>query len=108
MISELKSLIVETLGIPPVVVLACAGLAAHLLANFVLDRPATSALGLLLAVALGLLVEGYEIYLAYRDVGLLAPGNDPVWRILLRHGADVLALVAMPVLLVGYGFVRST
>lgn len=80
-----------------------AGFVAHFALNAVLRKPLTSALGLLAPLALGLALESYEIWVQYRNVGLFAPGNDPVLTILLRHGFDIVKMLAVPLLLVVAG-----
>ena len=104
MLQQLKHLLRDQLGIPPFAVLVVAGCAAHLALNALLHKPLTSAWGLLAPLALGVALEGYEIWDAYRDSGLFAPGNDPLLTILERHGLDVLKVVAAPVIVVVLGF----
>lgn len=100
---QAKSFLRDQLGLPPAAVLVAAGLAAHLALNAALRRPPTSAWGLLAPLILGAGLETYEIWVQYRSLGLLAPGNDPLWMILGRHGLDVLKLLAAPLLLVAFG-----
>ncbi len=103
MLEQLKSLLREQLGLPAWLVLVTGGLAAHLALTVVLRKAPASAWGLLAPLALGLAVEGYEIWVHYRHVGLLAPGNDPLWQILARHALDVARVLCLPLLLVAIG-----
>ncbi len=83
--------------------LIIAGCVAHLMLNTILRKPLTSPLGLLAPLVLGLALESYEIWVQYRNIGLLAPGNDPVLVILLRHGFDIGKMLAAPLILVVVG-----
>ena len=103
MLDRLKTILRDQLGLPSWVVLAAAGLAAHVVLNVLLRKPATSAWGLLAPLTLGALLEAYEIWIQYRNIGLFAPGNDPLIVILGRHGLDVLVMLALPALLVAAG-----
>ncbi len=107
MIERLKSLLRDQIGLPTWVVLAAAGLAAHIVLNVLLRKPVTSAWGLLAPLSLGCLMEAYEIWVQYRHVGLFAPANDPLFVILGRHGLDVLVMLALPALLVAAGSLSS-
>ncbi len=62
-----------------------------------------SAWGLLAPLVLGVAIESFEIWRSYGDIGLLAPGNDPLLSIAGRHGMDVLSMLALPLILVGVG-----
>ena len=80
-----------------------AGCIAHLLLNAVLRKPATSAWGLLAPLALGVSLESIEIWVQYRDVGLLAQGSAGVLGIILRHSLDLLKIMLIPLSLVAIG-----
>jgi hypothetical protein len=67
----------------------------------------TFALGLLAPLVLGIAIETYEIWVRYRDFGLLAPGNDPVWQIVARHGLDIVSMLVLPIVLVLVGTASS-
>ena len=99
MLNEAKSFLREQLGLPPSAVLMVAGLVAHLALTALLRKSPTSPWGLLAPLTLGLALEAYEIWMHYRTVGLLAPGNDPLWLILARHGLDVMKVLAAPILI---------
>jgi hypothetical protein len=43
----------------------------------------------------------------YRDAGLGAPDNDPLWMILGRHGMDVALMASLPVVVVATRFFSS-
>lgn len=105
--SQIKIFLRDTLGLPPVSLLIGLGLATHIVLNLLLQKPVTSAYGLILPLILGLSIEGYEIWIAYREVGLLAPGNDPILIILTRHFVDVLFVLLAPIALVIFGLVSS-
>ena len=79
------------------------GCLAHLGLNLLLRKPLTSAGGLLAPLVLGIALESYEIWIQYKDSGLFAAGNDPLLTILGRHGLDVVAMLAIPLLLVALG-----
>ncbi len=100
MLHHLKTLIRDQLGVPPWAVLVVVGCIAHIVLNVALRRPIASAWGLLGPVGLGVAIEGYEIWVQYKAVGLLAPGNDPLLVILGRHSLDVVFMLAAPMLLV--------
>ena len=100
MVSQLKTFLRDTLGLPTWAVIASAGLVTHLVLNLVLRKSPTSPWGLLAPLTIGVLVEAYEIWIQYRSIGLFAPGNDPILVILARHGLDVLLMLALPILLV--------
>ena len=106
MLTHLKSLIREW-GIPPWAVLLIAGLMSYLALNAVLKKPWASPWGLLAPLLLGVLIEGYEIWVHYRDIGLFAADNDPLWRILGRHSLDVLKMLALPLLLTVAGQISA-
>ena len=103
----LKQLLRDELGIPVVLVFVAAGLVAHLVLNALLRRSPLSAWGLLAPLALGIVIEARDIWVHYRHVGLFAPGNDHVMVILARHGADVLKMVAIPLVAVVLGRLRD-
>ena len=103
MFTQLKSFLRDTLALPPDLVVVIVGLITHLLLCLVLRKPLNSAWGLLAPAIVGMLIEGYEIWAQYRDVGLFAPSNDPLAVILLRHGLDILKMLVLPVLLVATG-----
>lgn len=100
MLDHIKFVLRDQLGLPAWAVLIAVGLASHLALNALLRRPVTSAWGLLAPLALGVSVESCEIWAQYRQVGLFAAGNDPVWQIIARHGGDVAKMLALPFLLV--------
>ena len=103
MLDQLKHLLRDRLGLPPWAVLAALGCIAHLALNAALRKPWWSPWGLLAPLLLGIALEAFEIWVQYRQVGVLAPGNDPLARILLRHAADVGRMLAAPVVLVAAG-----
>ena len=103
MFAQLKSFLRDTLTLPPDLVLVIVGLISHLLLCLLLRKPLNSAWGLLAPIIVGILIEGYEIWVQYRDVGLFAPINDPLAVILLRHGLDILKILVLPILLVVTG-----
>ena len=107
MLDQLKRILRDQVGLPAWAVLLLGGLASHVALNVLLRKSLISAWGLLAPLTLGTVVEAYEIYVQYGDVGLLAPGNDPVWVIVARHGLDVIKMLALPTLLVASGFVSS-
>ncbi len=107
MLHQLKSLLRDGLGLPPVAVHVAVGLVAHLMLNLLLRKSATSAWGLLAPLLIGIAVESWEIWIQYREVGLTAAGNDPVLVILARHALDVVAMLAAPTLLVVAGALSS-
>jgi len=107
MLDRIKSALRDQLGLPAWAALLVGGLVSHIVLNVLLRKPLTSAWGMLAPLTLGLVLEACEIVVQYRDVGLLAPGNDPVWIIIARHLLDVLKMLALPVLLVLSGFVSS-
>lgn len=100
MFEALKSLLRDQLGVPPWLVMMVVGLTVHLAANALSRRPVTSPFGLLAPLLLGLAIEAVEVWRHYGQIGLFAPGNDPPWRIAVRHGRDVAAMLALPVALV--------
>ncbi len=107
MLQQIKFLMRDQLGLPPVAVLVVAGCVAHLLLNVLLRKPLSSAWGLLAPLILGLALESYEIWVQYRNVGLLASGNDPLLAIFIRHGLDILKMLAAPSFLVVLGFLSA-
>lgn len=107
MFDRLKTLLRDQLGLPPWVVLVGIGLVSHILLNALLRKPLTSAWGLLAPLILGIIIEAYEIWIQYRDVGLFADENDPIWLIISRHGLDVMTILALPILLVMAGAYSS-
>jgi len=100
MLDHIKFILRDQLGLPAWGVLIAVGLASHLALSALLRKPVTSSWGLLAPLALGVAVESYEIWVQYRDAGLFAEGNDPVWQIIARHGLDVATMLALPLLLV--------
>ena len=100
MLDRLKHIFKVNLGLPPVVILITVGLLSHLLLNALLRKSPLAAWGLIAPLCLGICLEGYEICVQYRNIGLFAPGNDPLAMIFLRHFVDVLWLLAVPALLV--------
>ncbi len=103
MISTIKSFLRETLALPPELVLVVAGLVSHVMLCLLLGRSPYAAWGLLGPLIFGVALEGYEIWVHYKDIGLFAPGNDSLLTILLRHGKDVLLMLSLPLLLVAMG-----
>ena len=97
----------DALGLPPAVVLAVVGGAAHMRLNWLLKNPLMSPWGVLGPLALGVALETWEIWVRYRDIGLFAPGNDPLLEILARHAIDIAVMLAVPVLLVSAGVITS-
>jgi hypothetical protein len=102
-LQQIKFFIRDQLGLPPVAVLVVVGCVTHLALNALLRKSPTSAWGLLAPLVLGVTLESYEIWLQYRQAGLLAPGNDPLLAILMRHGLDVVKMLVVPLLLVALG-----
>jgi hypothetical protein len=88
-------------------VLVAVGCLAHVALNAALRRPITSGWGLLGPAGLGVALESYEIWIQYRTIGLIAPGNDPLLTILGRHGFDVLLMLAGPLLVVVVGAISA-
>lgn len=107
MLAQLKIFLRDQIGLPPWSVLVAVGCLAHVILITLLRKPIYSGWGLLAPLCLGILVEGYEIYVQYRQVGLLAPGNDPLITILARHGLDVLYMLAAPILIIVVGSVSA-
>jgi hypothetical protein len=107
MFDTLKTFVRDQLGIPAWAALPVVGLFAFLALNALLRKPWTSAIGLLAPLLLGLALEAYEIRVQYRDAGLAAPGNDPLWMILGRHGLDVALMASLPVVAVATRFFSS-
>ena len=100
MLQQFKSILGGQLGLSPFLILVVAGFTAHLALNAVLKKPPGSAWGMLAPLLLGLGLESCDIWLHYKDIGLYAPGNDPVITILARHSLDILKMLAAPLLLV--------
>lgn len=100
MFDRLKSFFRDTLALPPDLILIIVGLVSHLLLCLLLRKPLNSAWGLLAPTLLGILIESYEIWIHYRDIGLFAPSNDPLEVILLRHSLDIIKMLALPLILV--------
>lgn len=107
MLAAIKSFVRDQLGIPPLVVLALAGVLLHFCVNLLLRKAPTSTWGLLGPLAAGLVLESWEIWVQYHEAGLFAPGNDPLPVILGRHAIDVLVLLAVPALIVAAGWVAA-
>ena len=105
LLRELKYFLRDQLGVPPWLVLATAGLLAHVALNAALRRPIASGWGMLGPLVAGIALESFEIWIQYRNVGLFAPGNDPLFAILGRHSLDVMLMLAGPLLLVLAGAV---
>jgi len=103
MLQQIKTLLRDQLGLPPLAILAAAGLIAHLLLNMLLRRTPTSPWGLLAPILLGITLEAWEIWVQYKDIGLAAPESDPLIDILARHASDVVTMLAGPLLLVVAG-----
>jgi hypothetical protein len=103
MLSRIKILLLDQLGLPPTLVLVAIGLLAHVALNLLMRKSPMSAFGLLAPLALGIAIESWEIWIHYRDIGLDAPGNDPLSTIVARHARDVLAMLALPIVLVAAG-----
>ena len=100
MFEHIKSFLRDTLALPSGLILMIVGLVSHILFCLLLRKPLNSAWGLLAPVLLGILIESYEIWIHYRDIGLLAPDNDPLGVILLRHSFDIFKMLMLPSLLV--------
>ena len=100
MLQQLKTLIRDQLQVPPWLALMAVGCLAHALVNIGLRKPLASPWGLFGPLVLGVALECYEIWHQYRDIGLWAPGNDPVLTILARHSLDVVKMLAAPAALV--------
>lgn len=107
MLQSIKVVLRDQLGLPPFTVLLAAGCISHLVLNALLHKSPTSAWGLLAPLFLGVALESCEIWLQYGNLGLLAPGNDPLLTILSRHGLDVATMLAVPLVLVTLGRLRS-
>lgn len=107
MFEQIKTVLRDYIGLPPWSVLAAVGLVAFLALNALLRKPLTSGWGLLAPLAIGIVLESYEIRVQYREVGLFAPGNDPLLVILARHGLDVLIMLAIPAVVVAIALVNS-
>jgi len=99
-LTQLKVFLRDTLGIPAAAVMLVTGLLAHIVLCLLLRKPIVSAWGLLAPALLGVMIEAYEIWVQYRQIGLFALGNDPVATILLRHAFDIAKLLLLPGLLV--------
>jgi len=106
-LQQIKTLLRDQLGLPPLAILVVAGLIAHLLLNLLLRKMPTSPWGLLAPLVLGITLEAWEIWIQYKDIGLAAPQSDPLTDILARHALDVLAMLAGPALLVIAGALSS-
>jgi hypothetical protein len=107
LLRELKSIFRDQLGLPPWIVLAAVGCLAHVALNALLRKPITSGWGLLGPLGFGVALESYEIWIQYRTIGLIVPGNDPLLTILGRHGFDVLLMLAGPLLVVVVGAISA-
>ena len=105
--SQLKNVLRDQLGLPPWTVLVAVGCLAHVFLNALLRRPITSGWGLLGPLSLGVVLESYDIWVQYRNIGLFAPGNDALITILSRHGLDVAYMLAVPVLVVLIGLISA-
>lgn len=107
MLENIKSFVRDTLAIPPSLILVCAGIIAHLLLCLILRKPYYSAWGLLAPLVLGMLIESYEIWSHYKEIGLFAASNDPVLLIFFRHSLDIVKMLMLPLLLVIFGKITS-
>ena len=107
MLDQLKTFIRDHLGVPPVAALILVGGVVHIGLNWLLKKPMTSPWGFFGVLTLAVAIEGWEIWVQYRDIGLFAPGNASVLVIFGRHGLDVLAMSVVPALLVVAGIVMS-
>ena len=108
MLQQFKVFVRDQLGLPPLVVFLVTGCLAHFALNALLRKSPTSAWGLLAPLVLAVGIESYEIWLQYKNVGLLAPENDPLLVILLRHGLDVVKMLAAPLLIVALGSLSTS
>lgn len=75
----------------------------HLALVLLFRKPLTSPLGLLGPLIAGIALEAYEIFEHYRTDGLFAAGADPLYIIIARHSTDILAMLVLPMLIVGWG-----
>lgn len=107
MLQQIKHLLRDQLGVPPSLAFVVAGCVAHLIFNALLRKSPVAAWGLLAPFSLAVALEAYEIWVQYREVGLLAPGNDPLIAILGRHALDILVVMAGPLALVAIGALRT-
>lgn len=107
LLSHLKYLFRDQLGLPPWTALVAVGLLAHVVLNAALRRPIISGWGLLGPLGLGVTLETYEVWIQYKSVGLFAPGNDSLLTILGRHGLDVALMLAAPLLVVLAGAISA-
>ena len=105
MLSDLKAVFRDYVGMPPWLVLIIVGSVAHVVSNVVLRKPITSAWGLIAPLSLGLVIESYEIWELYRHVGFFAPTNDPLLFILARHALDIALMLIGPIVIVVGGAV---
>ena len=107
MFAQLENFLRYQLGLPLWLLLVAVGCLAHLILNTLLRKPFYSGWGLLAPLCLGISLEVYEIYVQYRQVGLFAPGNDPLINILARHGLDIAYMLAAPILIFVVGSVSA-
>lgn len=107
LLSELKSILRDQLGLPPWIVLSAVGCLAYVVFNAMLRKPINSPWGLLGPLGLGVALESYEIWIQYENVGLFAPGNDTLLAILARHGLDVVIMIAGPILIAVVGAISA-
>lgn len=107
MLRNLKSIIRDQLGLPSWLVLIAVGCAAHITLNAILRKPIGSSWGLIGPIGIGVALESYEIWVQYRDIGLFAPGNDPLITILGRHGVDILFMLVGPISIVVIGSISA-
>ena len=103
MLDQIKLLLRDQLGIPPIIILAIGGCVLHVAFSVFIKRPITSPFGLLAPLFAGVALETYEIWSHYHVPGLFAAGNDPLLIIVARHSVDVLAMLALPLVLVLIG-----
>ena len=103
MLQELKNLLKDQWGLSPDLVLMLSGCLVYFAFNALLRKPALAPWGLVAPLVLALGLEACEIWDQYQHVGLFAPGNDPLLGIVVRHGLDVLKVMALPLVLVFLG-----
>jgi len=70
-----------------------------------LGQPPSWPWALLAPLLFGCVLEVYEIWDFYHDIGLRGPGRKPLHRILLHHAGDVGKVLAVPLLLVLTGLI---
>ena len=97
----------DELGLHPWAVLVAGGCIAHFVLNATLKKPITSSWGLLGPLGLGFVLESYEIWAQYKDVGLFARDNDTLLAILGRHGVDIVIMLGGPLVIVSVGAITA-